>query len=188
MRLPLLQLAICATLAAPPSVAHADSFTFLISTGSTSSTPGSTFTVNGTLTGGSDPSIPGAFDITGITGSGQGYTFTGVVPPGFNHSITYDDLLFPGNASALVDSSGILLDLTSPIGVSLAHVYDNGSYHVDVFDPNDPADITPFAIDTFVITGIPGGVTPEPSTLLLIGTGSLGLLGGLRRRYLRSWR
>jgi len=167
-------------------MARADSFTFLISTGSTSTTPGSTFTVNGTLTGTPNATIPDAFDITSITGSGQGYTFTGVVPLGAEPSIPYDNLLFPDDANALVDSAGILLDLTSPIGVSVAHVYDNNGYHVDVFDPNDPGDITPFTIETFTITGVASSATPEPSTLILIGTGTLGLLGGLRRRYLRS--
>jgi hypothetical protein len=189
MRIPLPKWAIWATLAASTLVAHADTFNFLISTGSTSTTPGSTFSVTGTLTGTPNATIPGAFDITGITGSGQGYMFTGIVPPGAEPTITYDNLLFPGNADALVDSAGILLDLTSPIGVSLGHVYDNNGYHVDIFDPNDPVDITPFAIDTFTITGITSvasSATPEPSTLILIGTGALGLLGELRRRYLRS--
>jgi hypothetical protein len=185
MRTPLPKLAVWAALAASTLIVRADTFNFLISTGSTSTTPGSTFSVTGTLTGTPDSSIAGAFDITGITGSGPGYTFTGIVPPGANSTITYDNLLFPGNANALLDSAGILLDLTSPIGVSLGHVYDNNGYHVDIFDPNDPGDITPFTIETFTITGALGA-TPEPSTLLLIGTGALGLFGGLRRRYVRS--
>jgi hypothetical protein len=187
MRIPLPKWAVWATLAASTLIARADSFNFLISTGSTNTTPGSTFSVTGTLTGTPDATIPNAFDITGITGSGPGYTFTGIVPPGANSSINYDDLLFPNSPNALVDSAGILLDLTSPIGVSLGHVYDNNGYHVDIFDPNDPVDITPFAIDTFSITGVTGvaSATPEPSTLILIGTGALGLLGGLRRRYVR---
>src|SRR5260370_29841853 len=62
------------------------------------------------------------------------------------------------------------LPISSPIGTSLAHVYNNGAYHVDIFDPNDPVDITPFAIDTFSLT--PNAV-PEPSSWLLLGTGIL---------------
>jgi PEP-CTERM motif len=181
MRIYLPKWSIWATLAALTLIARADSFTFLISTGSTSTTPGSSFVVNGTLTGTPDATIPNAFDITGITGSGQGYTFTGVVPAGAEPSINYDDLLFPNNPGALVDGAGILLALSSPIGISLAHVYDNNGYHVDVFDPNDPVDITPFTIQTFDITGFS---IPEPSTILLIGSGALGLLGNLKRRCL----
>jgi PEP-CTERM motif len=185
MRIPLPKWAVVATLAASTLIARADSFTFFITTGSTSTTPGSSFVVNGTLTGTPSATVPNAFDVTGITGSGQGYTFTGVVPLGAEPTITYNNLLYPNNPNALVDSAGILLDLTSPIGVSLAHVYDNNGYHVDVFDPNDPGDITPFVIQSFVITPVATSATPEPSTFLLIGTGAIGIFGGLRRRCFR---
>ena len=71
-----------------------------------------------------------------ITGAGQGYTFTGVVPVGANSAFAYDNLVFTNPNAAHVDALGNLLTLTSPIGTTLAHVYNNGSYHVDVFDPN----------------------------------------------------
>jgi hypothetical protein len=172
MRIRILCLAASALLAATTLAAHADSYTFTISTGSTNTTPGTTFVVSGTLTGTTDltnPSNP-AIDLTGITGAGQGYTFTGVVPLGANPSIAYDNLVFTDPSATHVDALGDLLTLTSPIGTSLAHVYNRGTYHVDVFDPNDPVDITPFAIDSFILT--PGAV-PEPSSWLLVATGIL---------------
>jgi hypothetical protein len=43
-------------------------------------------------------------------------------------------------------------------------------YHVDVFDPNEPVDITPFAVDSFILTPTPSAV-PEPTPWLLLGTG-----------------
>ena len=67
MRLSLPQWVVCAALAATTLIARADTFIFLISTGSTSTTPGTTFIVNGTLTGTPDSTIPGAIDLTGIT-------------------------------------------------------------------------------------------------------------------------
>lgn len=173
-----------ALLAASTVAAHADSYTFTISTGSTATTPGATFVVNGTLTGTPDPSLPGALELTSITGSGQGYQFTGVVPLNMFTSITYDNLLFTDPNAIHVDQEGVLLYLTSPAGTSLARVYSTGGYHVDVVDPNDPGDITPFSIDTFELT--PVAVVPEPSTFVLLGTGLAGFLLGFRALRRRS--
>ena len=71
MRIRTLCLAASAFLAASTLAARADSYTFTISTGSTSTTPGTTFTVSGTLNGTlnlSNPSNP-AIDLTSITGA-----------------------------------------------------------------------------------------------------------------------
>jgi hypothetical protein len=177
MRIRTLALTASALLAASALAAHADSYTFTISTGPTSTTPGTTFVVSGTLNGTLDlanPSNP-AIDLTSITGAGQGYTFTGVVPVGANSTIAYDNLVFTNPTATHVDALGDLLTLTSPIGTSLAHVYNNGTYHVDVFDPNDPVDITPFAIDSFVLTPTPSAI-PEPTSWLLLATGILAFL------------
>ncbi|MCU1248173.1 MAG: sorting protein [Edaphobacter sp.] len=176
MRIRILCLAASALLAASPLAARADSYTFTISTSPTNTTPGTTFVVSGTLSGTlnlSDPSNP-AIDLTSITGAGQGYTFTGVVPLGSNPGFAYDNLVFTNPNAVHVDALGDLLTLSSPIGTSLAHVYNNGTYHVDVFDPNDPVDITPFAIDSFILTPTPSAV-PEPSSWLLLATGILAL-------------
>ena len=51
MRIRILYLAASAFLAVSALAARADSYTFTISTGSTSTTPGTTFVVSGTLTG-----------------------------------------------------------------------------------------------------------------------------------------
>jgi hypothetical protein len=182
MRIRILYLAAFALLTVSALAAHADSYAFTISTGPTSTTPGSTFVVSGILTGTTDLSHPSnpAIDLTGITGSGQGYAFTGVIPLGANSSISYDNLIFTDPSALHVDALGDLVTLTSPIGTSLAHVYNDGTYHVDVFDPNDPGDITPFAIDTFTLT--PNAV-PEPSSWLLLGTGILAFAIASTRRW-----
>jgi hypothetical protein len=186
MRIRILCLAASAILAASALAAHADSYTFTISTGSTGTTPGTTFVVSGTLTGTADFSNPSnpAIDLTSITGAGQGYTFTSVVPLGANSSIAYDNLVFTDPTATHVDALGDLLTLTSSIGTSLAHVYNNGTYHVDIFDPNDPIDITPFAIDSFTLT--PNAV-PEPTSWLLLGTGILAFALAPTRKLLQRF-
>jgi hypothetical protein len=189
MRIRVLCLAASALLTASALTARADSYTFTISTGSTSTTPGTTFIVNGTLTGTlnlTNPSNP-AIDLTSITGAGQGYTFTGVVPLGANSTIAYDNLIFTDPSAIHVDALGDLITLTSPIGTSLAHVYNNGAYHVDVFDPNDPVDITPFAIDTLTLTPTPSAV-PEPSTWPLLATGILAFAAAAACRFIPRFR
>ena len=167
-----------------PVAAHADTYNFTISTGtSQSGVPGTVFQANGTLTGSASSSVPSALNLTGVTGSAEGYSFAGIAPLGLSTGFSYDNLLYTSPNAAHVDATGILLDmvnLSNPVGTSLAHVYDNGQYHVDVFDPGDPGDITPFTIDSFNLQPIP--TVPEPSTLALMGTGALGMLRALRHR------
>ena len=98
----------------------------------------------------------------------SGYTFTGVVSPGQTDSqhpatvngITFDNVLFtaasPVAGSKYTSTDGFLLDLSSVVGTSLAHVYatdtNPGGYEVDVQDPGDPSALTPFAVESFTIT------------------------------------
>ena len=177
-------LVVLAALAAPCAL-HADTYTYTITTADTSSTPGSTFTVTGTLAGPADPYAPGAFDINTITGAAASYTFSGIVNAGTDsentasmNGFTFDNVLYTGGGN-LVDSDGFLLYLTSPAGQSLAHVYYNAGYEVDVVDPSDPGDVTPFAITNFEVSPSP---VPEPGTLALLSTGMLGAATLLRRK------
>ena len=178
-----LSLAFVAFALAAPIAAHADLYNFIISTqASQSGVPGSTFDASGTLSG-TSTGTPSVLNLTGVTGSAQGYTFTGVAPLGLATGFSYDNLLYTGANVTTVDSGGVLLYLQSmsnSAGPSLAHVYDDGQYHVDVFDPGDPGDATKFTIDSFSLSN-PSAV-PEPSTLALMGTGALAAVGALRRR------
>ncbi len=167
-----------------PLAAFADTYTFNISTGTSSDGVNPTaFTASGTLTGSVNTITPPTLLLSGVTGFAQGYAFTGIAPLSTATGFGFDNLLFTDSGARHVDSSGVLLFLNSPAGTSLAHVYDSASgYQVDVFDPRDPGDITPFSIQTFDLN--PSSV-PEPATLALMGTGALGLLGVARRKLAR---
>jgi hypothetical protein len=190
-------LLLLAAVTALPAALHADTYNFTISTAPANSTPGLVFVAAGTFTGGVDPFNTSALDITSITGSANGYNFLGVVDPGTTSSMTtgtssgftFDNVLYTTPGAPYTDANGFLLDLDSPAGVSLAHVFYTGitvanpfGYEVDVIDPNDPGAFTPFSIESFTISAAASAV-PETSTIALLGTGILGLAGALRRRF-----
>jgi hypothetical protein len=148
---------------------------------------GSGISGSGTLTA-STTSTAGEYLISGISGTADGSEITSLFGlgdyPTSDPPANDNELFYPSTSSVYLDDAGfsfanaagtdfnLFYGLNEDFDTSTAYQFNSGT---------GGAATTGGALTSFTLT--PSATAPEPSSFLLLGTGLLGTLGVMRKRF-----
>lgn len=152
------------------SVAAADTIAISFS-GATDSLTGTLYATN---------NHNGTWTVTGINALYDGITVNTVIPTGTDPHFIYDNLYFYPPNPTYFDNAGLLFNVPTVGEVNLCYTgaapCGNAGYTFIVWNANTGYTFNSVTSYSF------GAPVPEPSTMLLLGSGLVAACGALRRR------
>lgn len=122
------------------------------------------------------PVVPGEYALTGVTGTYNGAPIVGLLPVGADGNYAYDNMFFTSSPYASnTGSSGFVFSVT-------------GQPDVNFWFDQNVTDYSTVNVGGFINTPVTASfvsATPEPETLVMFGSGILGLAGIARRKFNR---
>ncbi len=166
--------------AACTSALYADTFNFSFSgSNDVSGPPGIPFSGAGQITA-TEVGSTSTYTVTAVTGTTAGQNIL-ILVPAFSFN---DNLLFytAGSAFATFDTHGIQYALAG--GQVFLFQNTSSQNQEQLFEGNEqlPIFFAENQVSPITITPVSASPIPEPGSLALLGTGTLGALGVLRRR------